>query len=217
MIISQTYLFLEGFKVVPRETCSSTEEDIPVDISEDANSELNEWNNSNTYSSASLKESFANVSNGMLANKRVCTLDRKSVVGRPKKSNTISFKASSTYYNTKCRSSYGKKVPAMVWTKSLNNIQAENTNSHLRKSEGKHKNKYSFKDPMHWKKCRNSCKGKMYATNSLQDSRIALNSLSQIDRFSRFIFPLSFFLLNVVYWYIYLKRSERISLAFESF
>ena len=103
MIISQTYLFLEGFKVVPRETCSSTEEDIPVDISEDANSELNEWNNSNTYSSSSLKESFAKVSNGMLANKRVCTLDRKSVAGRARKSNTISVRASSTSYNTKCR------------------------------------------------------------------------------------------------------------------
>lgn len=38
----------------------------------------------------------------------------------------------------------------------------------------------------------------------------------RIDKISRVVFPLTFFLLNVFYWYSYLKHSERIDLSFES-
>ena len=44
----------------------------------------------------------------------------------------------------------------------------------------------------------------------------ALNSVSKIDKISRIVFPLAFGLLNVFYWYSYLKHSERIDLSFES-
>lgn len=47
-------------------------------------------------------------------------------------------------------------------------------------------------------------------TGQVQDTsvRVQLNSVSQIDRVSRVIFPLAFIGMNFIYWYIYL-RAER--------
>ena len=42
------------------------------------------------------------------------------------------------------------------------------------------------------------------------------NSVSQIDKISRIVFPLAFALLNGCYWFNYLKVSARIDLNFES-
>ena len=44
----------------------------------------------------------------------------------------------------------------------------------------------------------------------------ALNSVSQIDRISRIVFPMAFIALNGFYWFTYLKHSQRIDLSFES-
>ena len=44
----------------------------------------------------------------------------------------------------------------------------------------------------------------------------ALNSVSQIDKISRIVFPMAFILLNGFYWFSYLKHSQRIDLNFES-
>ena len=40
--------------------------------------------------------------------------------------------------------------------------------------------------------------------------RVQLNSVSQIDRVSRVIFPLFFSLLNFIYWIIYLQAERNI-------
>lgn len=37
------------------------------------------------------------------------------------------------------------------------------------------------------------------------------NSVSKIDKISRIVFPLLFFIINLFYWYIYLSRSRRMS------
>jgi len=51
---------------------------------------------------------------------------------------------------------------------------------------------------------------------SLNNPEKALNSVSQIDKISRIVFPLAFFTLNAFYWYTYLKHSERIELQIEA-
>lgn len=37
------------------------------------------------------------------------------------------------------------------------------------------------------------------------------NSVSKIDKISRIVFPLLFFIINLFYWYIYLSKSRRMS------
>ena len=56
----------------------------------------------------------------------------------------------------------------------------------------------------------------MYLSRAMNNPEKALNSVSKIDKISRIVFPLAFGLLNVFYWYSYLKHSERIDLTFES-
>ncbi len=51
---------------------------------------------------------------------------------------------------------------------------------------------------------------------SLYNLEKALNSVSQIDKISRIIFPLAFFPLHDFYCYTYLKQSERIELQIEA-
>ncbi len=59
------------------------------------------------------------------------------------------------------------------------------------------------------------CGCKRCITRAMEDPEKALNSVSTIDKISRVVFPLTFFLINAVYWYNYLKHSERIDLSFE--
>ena len=60
------------------------------------------------------------------------------------------------------------------------------------------------------------CRCKRCITRAMNNPEKALNSVSKIDKMSRIVFPLAFGLLNVFYWYSYLKHSERIDLSFES-
>ena len=112
--------------------------------------------------------------------------------------------------------------PSPVWEKSVESTRTTRTGSPYKFSTQQHKNTFAKRKPASFKsnkfktKKRASHK-KGYVGDATQENEMALNSLSQIDRFSRLFFPLSFFLLNIMYWYIYLKRSERIALTFESF
>ena len=60
------------------------------------------------------------------------------------------------------------------------------------------------------------CRCKRCVTKALKTPNKALNSLSKIDKCSRIAFPLTFMVLNAIYWSWYLKHSARISLTFES-
>jgi hypothetical protein len=60
------------------------------------------------------------------------------------------------------------------------------------------------------------CRCKRCITRAMTNPLMTLNSVSQIDKISRIVFPLAFMLLNVFYWFNYLKQSEKIDLNFES-
>ena len=60
------------------------------------------------------------------------------------------------------------------------------------------------------------CGCKRCVTRAMNNPEKALNSVSQIDKISRVVFPLTFLAINIFYWYNYLKHSERIDLSFES-
>ena len=112
--------------------------------------------------------------------------------------------------------------PSPVWEKSVESTPTTRTGSPYKFSTQQHKNTFAKRKPASLKsnKFKTKKQGshkKGYVGDATQENEMALNSLSQIDRFSRLFFPLSFFLLNIMYWYIYLKRSERIALTFESF
>ena len=63
-----------------------------------------------------------------------------------------------------------------------------------------------------WEKC--GCK--RCITRAYNDAEEALNSVSKVDKISRVVFPVTFTVINIIYWYSYLKHSERIDLSFES-
>ena len=60
------------------------------------------------------------------------------------------------------------------------------------------------------------CQCKRCITRAMNNPEKALNSVSQIDKISRIVFPFAFALLNGFYWFSYLKHSQRIDLSFES-
>ena len=62
----------------------------------------------------------------------------------------------------------------------------------------------------------NECQCKRCITRAMNNPEKALNSVSQIDKISRIVFPAAFAMLNGFYWYSYLKHSQRIDLSFES-
>ena len=62
----------------------------------------------------------------------------------------------------------------------------------------------------------NECQCKRCITRAMNNPEKALNSVSQIDKISRIVFPAAFALLNGFYWFSYLKHSQRIDLNFES-
>lgn len=45
--------------------------------------------------------------------------------------------------------------------------------------------------------------------NNMQRGRRTFNSVSKIDEVSRVVFPLCFFVINLIYWTFYLYRSQR--------
>ena len=49
----------------------------------------------------------------------------------------------------------------------------------------------------------------------MADSEKALNSVSKIDTVSRIVFPATYIVINIIYWYMYLDRSERIAVTTE--
>jgi len=59
------------------------------------------------------------------------------------------------------------------------------------------------------------CTCKRCVTRAICDSEKALNSVSRIDRVSRVVFPSTYIIINIIYWYLYLDRSERIAYASE--
>ncbi|XP_071744347.1 gamma-aminobutyric acid receptor subunit alpha-6 isoform X2 [Lepeophtheirus salmonis] len=59
------------------------------------------------------------------------------------------------------------------------------------------------------------CQCKRCIARDMNNQDKALNSVSTIDRISRAVFPLAFFIINIFYWYNYLKHSQRIDLSFE--
>ena len=52
-------------------------------------------------------------------------------------------------------------------------------------------------------------------TRAMADSEKALNSVSKIDTVSRIVFPSTYIVINIIYWYMYLDRSERIAVTTE--
>ena len=60
------------------------------------------------------------------------------------------------------------------------------------------------------------CRCKRCITRAMNNPEKALNSVSQIDKISRIVFPMAFISLNGFYWFTYLKHSQRIDLSFES-
>lgn len=60
------------------------------------------------------------------------------------------------------------------------------------------------------------CQCKRCITRAMNNPEKALNSVSQIDKISRIVFPVAFAILNAFYWFSYLKHSDRIDLSFES-
>ena len=52
-------------------------------------------------------------------------------------------------------------------------------------------------------------------TKAMNDSEKALNSVSKIDTVSRIVFPSTYIVINIIYWYMYLDNSERISVISE--
>ena len=49
----------------------------------------------------------------------------------------------------------------------------------------------------------------------MNDFEKALNSVSKIDSVSRIVFPSTYIVINIIYWYVYLDRSERIAITTE--
>ena len=59
------------------------------------------------------------------------------------------------------------------------------------------------------------CHCKRCVTRAMSDSEAALNSVSRIDRVSRVVFPSTYIVINIIYWCLYLDRSERIAYSME--
>merc|ERR1719206_395296 len=59
------------------------------------------------------------------------------------------------------------------------------------------------------------CTCKRCVTKAMNDSEKALNSVSKIDTVSRIVFPSTYIVINIIYWYMYLDNSERIAVISE--
>ena len=105
-----------------------------------------------------------------------------------------------------CRTSSGqssnnssKRRIMMDWAKSWKRYNRKHDNNEDRNENGA-----------------DECQCKRCITRAMNNPEKALNSVSQIDKISRIVFPAAFALLNGFYWFSYLKHSQRIDLNFES-
>ena len=114
------------------------------------------------------------------------------------------------------------------------NIRSYTKFNHFRTSSGQSSNNSSKRRIIDWAKSwkrynrkkqsqndnsnneDNECQCKRCITRAMNNPEKALNSVSQIDKISRIVFPAAFAVLNGFYWFSYLKHSQRIDLSFES-
>ena len=178
---------------------SSTEEEVKEDNSLSTETENDMWKRHVIYSVSTLKGSKADKSNDT----RLCS--QQGSLGRPTIDRRLGEPSSSYTQNRH------SKINKHVWERNSYRANRSKRSSSVPISATKirNKRKHSFAIRDHNVECTVNQK-------LTYPKDVALNSLSKIDRLSRIFFPLSFFLLNVAYWYYYLKKSEKIELIFES-
>ena len=176
---------------------SSTEDEIKEDNSQDTETENDMWRRHVKYSVSTLKGSKAHSKNDTRLSSLQGSLDRPTI--------NHGLRESSYTQNRNC------KMSKHVWERNSYRANRSKRSSSVPISATKirNKRKHSFAIRDH------NVESTVNNARSIPKD-VALNSLSKIDRLSRIFFPLSFFLLNVAYWYYYLKKSEKIELIFES-
>ena len=197
-----------------KNSCTSTDDEIEEYISQDTDSEFNTYRNYQISTCSA--ESRSNLPR--YTSKNICNHDKLHNIDILCKSN----KKTTIRSNAECNEVFKREKPSIQLL--------ENSSSSTSRKRGSSTGRISSQRMKTKKDLRNSISFGKGTTNngrssndinlkkfSKRPSTVALNSLSQIDRFSRILFPLSFFLLNIMYWFIYLKRSERMTLTYESF
>ena len=188
-----------GSRADLKNTSSSTEEEVKEDNSLSTETENDMWRRHVIYSVSTLKGSKADKLNDTRLRSQPVSLDRHTIDRRSKEPLSSS---------TENRNS---KMSKHVWERNSYRANRSKRSSSVPISATKirNKRKHSFAIRDH------NVESTVNNARSIPKD-VALNSLSKIDRLSRIFFPLSFFLLNVAYWYYYLKKSEKIELIFES-
>ena len=178
---------------------SSTEEEVKEDNSLSTETENDMWRRHVIYSVSTLKGSKADKLNDTRLRSQQGSQDRPTIDRRLKEP------LSSSSQNRYC------KMNKHVWERNSyrTNRSKRSSSVPISSTKVRNKRKHSFAIRDH------NVESTVNNTRSIPKD-VALNSLSKIDRLSRIFFPLSFFLLNVAYWYYYLKKSEKIELIFES-
>ena len=178
---------------------SSTEEELKEDNSFSTETENDMCRRHVIYSVSTLKGSKAEKLSDIRLRSQQGSLDRHTIDGRLREPLSSS---------TQNRNS---KMSKHVWERNSYRANRSKRSSSVPISATKirNKRKHSFAIRDH------NVESTVNNTRSIPKD-VALNSLSKIDKLSRIFFPLSFFLLNVAYWYYYLKKSEKIELIFES-
>ena len=160
------------------------------------------WRRHVIYSVSTLKGSKADKSNDTRLRSQQVSIDRTTIDRRLKEP----FSSSTQNRNS--------KMSKHVWERNSYRATRSKRSSSVpissTKIRSKRKHSLAIRD--------HNVESTINNTRALPASHkdVALNSLSKIDRLSRIFFPLSFFLLNVAYWYYYLKKNEKIELIFES-
>lgn len=124
-----------------------------------------------------------------------------------RKSQSMSSKAS---FNTMPNGR--RRVKGQNGTQSISTLGRSLSSASDLMNAGSKDGKWNSGEPSDLEQC--GCK--RCVTRALINPEKALNSVSRIDKISRIVFPLSFFVINLFYWYKYLNHSERIDLSFET-
>ena len=205
-----------------KDNCSSSDEEIQ-DNTEDTDTCSNKCKGYRISETPNLESNSGNTSNDITACKKPYELERSNIsVNVIPRAKTKSVGRIDKARIDICGNTRHSKIPGRVWERRFVNKPRKSASSNFSTPENApllHPELLKaavINDSISCGKCEDVCKCNRFITKSLRNPEMALNSLSQIDRFARIIFPLSFFLLNVAYWFIYLKHSERISLTFES-